>query len=215
MNGRNTGTSSADGCGPRPSAQSNSSEIGRLQAVPDLLDRLDVEPEGVGKACLASRAEMPTRSAPVASLSKANRPDDVEMVEHPRQHARARPSGSALRAARPRRTGGRCRRRGRRLALGRRRPEQRQGLGHVADIVAAHRQQDGVDRAPRPSPRICGRLHCRDVERAGQRRQRKPAVGIRRFLQIVADQLQLGVARARVDEVVEQLGESAHRCRNA
>ena len=88
-------------------------------------------------------------------------------------------------------------------------PEQGHGLGHVADIVAAHVEQDGVDalfgdRADR------GGLHRRQVQPPGQRRQRIAAIGIGRALQIIADQLQLGIARARVDERVEQLGEIAH-----
>ena len=52
MNGRNTGTSRAVGCSPRPSAQSNSSAKGGFEAVPDLLDRFDLEPEGVGQRLL-------------------------------------------------------------------------------------------------------------------------------------------------------------------
>src|SRR6185369_6092455 len=55
-----------------------------------------------------------------------------------------------------------------------------------------------------------GRLYVRDIERAGERRQAIAAVGIRRFLKVIADELQLGVARARVDEIVEQLREGAH-----
>ena len=97
-----------------------------------------------------------------------------------------------------------------RLAVGRRRPEQRDRLRRVADIIAAHPEQDRIDRLlDQAADRR--RLHMRDVERAGQRRERNAAVGVRRFLEIVADQLELGVARARVDEAVEKLGESAHR----
>ena len=60
-----------------------------------------------------------------------------------------------------------------------------------------------------------GGLDVRDVERAGQRGEAIAAVGIGRFLEIIADQLELGVARARVDEVVEKLREGAHRAFNA
>ena len=80
----------------------------------------------------------------------------------------------------------------------------------VADIVAAHVEQDRVDPLLDKAADRSG-LDVRDVERAGQRGERHAAVGIGRFLEIIADQLELGVARARVDEVVEQLGEGAHR----
>ena len=90
------------------------------------------------------------------------------------------------------------------------RPQQRHRLGHVPDIVAAHPQKDRVDPlfGQRPHRR---RLNVRDVERSGQRRQRDPAIGVGRRLQIVPDQGQLAVARPCVDEVVEQLAERAHR----
>ena len=70
-------------------------------------------------------------------------------------------------------------------------------------------EKDGID-ALLGDGADCGAFHRRNAERAGQRRQRYAAVGIGRGLEIIADQLELGVARARVDEVVEQLGESAH-----
>ena len=89
------------------------------------------------------------------------------------------------------------------------RPEQGHRLGHVADIVAAHVEQDRIDPflGDRPDRR---RLDRGQVELAGQRRQRIAAVGIGGALQIVADQLQLGVARAGVDERVEKLREVTH-----
>ncbi len=45
----------------------------------------------------------------------------------------------------------------------------------------------------------------------GQRGEAVAAVRVGRFPEIIADQLELGVARARVDEIVEQLREGAHR----
>src|SRR5688572_13879229 len=54
-------------------------------------------------------------------------------------------------------------------------------------------------------------LDRRDVERPGQRGEAVAAVGVGVFFEIVTDQSELRVARARVDEVVEQLGKSAHR----
>ena len=84
------------------------------------------------------------------------------------------------------------------------RPEQRHGLGHVADIIPAHPEEDGIDPFLDEGPDR-RRLDPGQVELAGQRRQRIAAVGIGRALQIIADQLQLAVARAGVDEAVEKL----------
>jgi len=54
-----------------------------------------------------------------------------------------------------------------------------------------------------------------DIECSGQGGEAVATVGVRSFFEIVADQLELGVARTRIDEVVEQLRESAHRDVNA
>ena len=166
-------------------------------------------PNAWASATLASRAETPIRSAPVASLSKAKRPlaSRWSSIAASAPGASARPSvGQPLDHAG---RGAACRRRGPAGWSIRLRPEQGHRLGHVADIVPAHVEQDRIDpllgdRADRR------RLDRGQVELAGQRRQRIAAVGIGRALQIIADQLQLGVARARVDERVEQLGEIAH-----
>ena len=166
-------------------------------------------PNASASACLASRALIPTRSAPVASLSKAKRPDASRWSSI----AASTFGASSCSPPRSRSTASRDAD-GRvvdlRLTVG--------AVGHssetvsadVADIVAAHPEQHRVD-ALLDQAADRGRLDLRDVEPAGQRGERDAAVGIRRFLEIVADQLELGVARARVDEVVEQLGESAHR----
>ena len=45
----------------------------------------------------------------------------------------------------------------------------------------------------------------RDIERAGKRGETVATVRVRHLLEIIADQLELGVARARVDEIVEKL----------
>jgi hypothetical protein len=83
-------------------------------------------------------------------------------------------------------------------------PEQRHCLGKIADEIAAHVEQDGVD------PLLGDRADLRGLDRgqiefAGECGQRIAPIRIGRAAQIVADQLQLGIARARVDERVEQL----------
>jgi len=89
-------------------------------------------------------------------------------------------------------------------------PQERDGLGHVADIVAAHGEQHRIDPflGHRSNLR---RLYRRDVERAGQRSKRDAPVGVGRFPEIIADQLQLRIARPGVGQVIEQLGKGAHR----
>src|SRR3546814_15707983 len=52
------------------------------------------------------------------------------------------------------------------------------------------------------------RLHRRKVQALGQRRDRPPAIGIGRMPQIIDDQRELRVARARVDQPVDQGGEA-------
>src|SRR3546814_13633772 len=54
------------------------------------------------------------------------------------------------------------------------------------------------------------RLHRRKVQALGQRRDRPPAIGIGRMPQIIDDQRELRVARARVDQPVDQGGEALH-----
>ena len=213
MNGRNTGTSRAVGC--VGAALGPVEQLGerRLEAVPHLLDRFDFEPEGVGQRLLGEPRIDPDAKRAGRQLEQREAARCIEMVEHRRQRLRRI---EPRRRAQPLDRVGDADRRVidlRRLArrLG---PQQRDRLGHVADIVAAHVQQhrvdplfgDGADRRA---------LDCRDVERAGQRRKAVAAVGVGRFLEIIADQLELGIARARVDEIVEQLRKGAHRASNA
>src|SRR3546814_11067527 len=54
------------------------------------------------------------------------------------------------------------------------------------------------------------RLHRRKIERLGQRREGPTAVGVRRGAQIIDDQRELAIARARVDEPVDQGREALH-----
>ena len=90
-----------------------------------------------------------------------------------------------------------------------RRPDQRDRLGEVADIVVGVGEQHLVDAFgdQRAQHR---RLDAGDVEVAGERRQRIAAVGVRRGAEIVGHQPQLGVPLGRQHEPVEEGGEGAH-----
>ena len=101
----------------------------------------------------------------------------------------------------------------RRLA-GRLWPQQGDRLGHVADIVTAHVEENRID-ALFGDGAYRRAFDRRDIERAGQRGEAIAAVRVRRLPEIIADQLEFGVARARVDELVEQLRKGAHGASNA
>ena len=181
--------------------------------MPHFLDRLDIEPEGVGQRLLGEPRRNADAQRAGGQLEDREAARRIEMVEHFLEHARG--VGAACGAQPLDRVG---QAHGAVVDLGRlafgRGPQQRHRFGHVADIVAAHLEQDGVDSllGERADHR---RLDRGDVERPGQRGEREPAVGIGRVLEVSADQPQLAVARARVDEVVEKLGEGAHRGDNA
>jgi hypothetical protein len=183
--------------------------IGGLEPVPHLLDGIDIEPERVGQRLLGEPRADPDAQLAGRQLEQGEAPRRVEMVEHRRQRARR---VHPARIAQPLDGVGNADRRivdfGR-LTL-RRWPQQSDRLGHVADIVAAHVEQHRIDPLLGDRPHR-GAFDGRNIQPAGQRRQADAAVGVRRLLEIIADQLQFGVARARVDEVVEQLGKSAHR----
>ena len=155
-------------------------------------------------ACLASRAETPTRSAPVSSFSSAQRPVASSAVEPALQDRRRLHLGGALQrldhlAERRRRPG---------VGIGL--PDQRQRLGEVADIVVGEMEQLRPDLVLAEAAQQRG-LGGGEVEPAGQRRQRPAAIGIGRLAQIGLDQPQLGVARRLVGERIEQGGEGLHQ----
>jgi hypothetical protein len=91
----------------------------------------------------------------------------------------------------------------------RRRPDQRDGLGQVADEIVGIGKQHFVDALgnQRADHR---RLDRHDVEIAGDRRDGIAAVRVRCRGDVIDEQLQLGVARRRQDEAVEEFGEGFH-----
>ena len=209
MKGRNTGTSRTVGCRPRPSAQSNSSVNGGFRPCQTSSTASTLEPECLGQRLLGEpRIDSDSKLAE-RQLEQREPARRVEMVEHPGEHLRRiQLRGGAQPLDRLADADGRI------VDLGRfarrRGPQQGHRLGRVADIVAAHVEQDRVDPLlDKAADR--GRLDVRDVERPGERGEAIAAVGIGRFLEVIADQLELGVARARVDEIVEKLREGTHR----
>ena len=90
------------------------------------------------------------------------------------------------------------------------RPHQRDGLCRIPHIIAAHAEQHGV-KAFLGHIADGRRFHCRNAKRASQRGQCPATVWIRRIAQIIGDQPDLLVARACVDQPVDQRGESLHQ----
>ena len=89
------------------------------------------------------------------------------------------------------------------------RPDQRDGLGGVADIIARQVEQHGID--PRPEQLGQDAPHRQPEEQAvGERGEREAAVGIGRLGKIIGHQAELVVARRRVSESIEQRGEGLH-----
>src|SRR3569833_2925477 len=93
-------------------------------------------------------------------------------------------------------------------------PQQGNCLGCIADIIAAHREQDRVDSFGYERA-YGGGLDMRDVERAGQSREPVAPIRVWRLLEVIADECQLGIARARIDEAGQQLRKGTHPGSNA
>ena len=98
---------------------------------------------------------------------------------------------------------------GRAVGAGALRPDQRDGFGEVADIVVGQVEQDGVD-AVGDELADGGGFDGGDVEVARDRRDGPAARRIGGVAQIVADQLELRVARRREHQPFKKRGEGLH-----
>ena len=182
--------------------------IGRGKSVPHLFDIIDIKPEALGKAGLGEAGGNTHPQAAGCEFQQGEAARCVEMVHHLGQRIRRGGAADAVEAVDD---GGQAERAvvqfGRFIAGAG--PEQSNGFGQVADIIPAHLEQDGI--GPGADHLADGRcLHRLEVEIAGQRGQRPAPVGIGRFAHIGGDQRQLAVARAGIDEAVEQLGKLPH-----
>ena len=150
----------------------------RPQTMPNLLHGIDFEGERLGQSLLGEAGIDADAELAGRELQQGEPARCVEMVEHRCEHLRRvepRCGSQPLHRVRNPDRGvidlGRLAR-----ALG---PQQRDGLGHVTDIVAAHVQQNRID-ALLGDRANGGMLDRRDVERARQRgeavtRDRGPA----------------------------------------
>ena len=89
------------------------------------------------------------------------------------------------------------------------RPDQRRGLGQIADVVVREREQDRIDPLLHEAPDQ-RRLGLAEGETAGHGGQRPAALGIGRAGKKILEQAQLGVAARLVGESVEKVGEVVH-----
>ncbi len=89
------------------------------------------------------------------------------------------------------------------------RPQQRDGLGRVADVVARQLIEHGIDLVGHQLAERAAQRQARE-EAIGQRGERKAAVGIGRGAEILDEQPELAVARRRRRQAVEQVGELLH-----
>mgnify|MGYP006989732797 CR=1 FL=1 len=95
--------------------------------------------------------------------------------------------------------------RGAALAL----PQERDGLGQVADEVVAEREElvvEALDGQPAQQRGGDGP----QLQVAGQRSEGIAAVGVRGAFEVMLQKLQLGVARGRERQPLEQVGEPLH-----
>ena len=102
MKGRKTGTSRAVGCSPLPFGPGEDRQIGRVDAVPDLLQRIDVELERLRQRDLGEPGRDADAQRPGGELEQGEAAAGIEMVEHPRQRRRRLRLAQASPAARPR-----------------------------------------------------------------------------------------------------------------
>ena len=204
MAGQNGAGSSASGAARGPRARRK----GRDRAAPaharglrchwrlaaELGDRLFGEPR---RSADAQRARDELQKRPAAGF--------VQPVEKRGEDARqidlaSLRSGCATTSASDRR----------RAAARRSRPEQGDRLREIADEIIGEIEQDRIDALARSALWIRPGLAWRKDERAGQRRERKAAVGIGRGAEIIGHQPAVcRGARARA-EAVEKLSETVY-----
>ena len=142
-------------------------------------------------------------SPPVISFSSASRTDASRRIQPAGDDARQRRLGRGLQRlhhlgqTRRRRIGGRGR------------PHQRDGLGQIADIVVRPREQHRIG-ARRGKFADQARLGGGERQLAGDRRQADAAIRVRLRREIAPQQRDLGVARRREHQALQQFGEGDH-----
>ncbi len=165
------------------------------QPMPNLLDFVDRMVADIGGGLLGQTRRHADAERPGQQLQQRPPAGGVERIEPALQDRRGLHLGRPLQGLDD------LAQAGRRPGVGIGLPDQRQGLGEVADIVVGEMEQLLADLVLAEAGKI---------EPAGQRRQGPAAVGIGRLAQVSLDQPKLGIARRLEGERIEQLGEGLH-----
>ena len=88
-------------------------------------------------------------------------------------------------------------------------PDQRNGFGHVTNVIIGHRKQIGIDSAGDKRSQPAG-LQVVQRQITGDRGKRIAAVGIGRVAEIAGHSLDLGIARRGQDQRFQQFGKAFH-----
>ena len=187
------------GVGPRAPAVEPEEEVavGRGERVPDLLDVADLHGKRLGERRLGEAGGDTDARRAAEQLQQCPAAAHVQTVEQAADEAR-----QIRRQALAHRGDDGVQARGglARLGFG---PEQRDGLGRVADVIAREPEEHRIDarvhqlgeRAPQRQPQ-------RQAVR--QRRERPAAVGIRGGAEVGGEQSDLAIAAVGVGQAVEQ-----------
>ncbi len=89
-------------------------------------------------------------------------------------------------------------------------PDQRDGLGEIADIVVGIAEQHVVHALQNEFAQHRG-LDIAHIERAGDGGKTITAIGVRRIAEIIGQQLQLAIAARRQHQAVEKIGKGFHQ----
>ena len=174
--------------------------------MPHFLHRLDIERKRLRERRLGKTRGNPDPQRPRCHLEQGKAFVGIEAVEHRGQHS------GRIRSRQCRQPINRLRdaewlgiRHHQRLG-----PQQSDRFRSIADIIAAHPEQHGIDAFLDQRANHRG-FDAGQVKLPSQCRHRPAAIGIGHGAQIIDDQLQLRVARAGVDQPVEEIGKSTHR----
>ena len=176
----------------------------RAKRVPHLFDIIDGHAKGLPESGLGEPRRYPHPHAARCKLQQRVATIGIQTVHQFRQHRRSARAAGAVQKIDDFGHGG-CD-----IAAAPVWPHQRYGFGGIANIIAAHAEQHGVETF------LCHRTNgsrfdrC-NVQRPGKCRQSPTAIGVRCFTQIIGDQPDLQIARSRVDQAIDERSKSLHQ----
>ncbi len=180
-------------------------DVGRGEAVPELLDLGDVAGAEVGEGLLGEAGGDADAQAAGDELQEREAAGGVEAVEQALDDLRAPRGGrwrggwsmTSARGGSPRGAVGGG-------------PDEGDGLGEVADEVVGEGEELGVDAGGGDGAEHGG-LDRVEGEVAGDGGEAPAAVGVGGFAEIVGEEAELAVASGSEGEAFEEVGEAAHQ----